>query len=61
MKLSRVGVDLGKNVYQLHGATDCAAVRKALREEQQERRQRCRGDLRSHELTEHALCHGEER
>jgi len=31
MKLSRVGVDLAKNVYQLHGEVDSTAVRQALR------------------------------
>ena len=32
------------------------AVRQTVSEKQQERRQRCRGDLRSDEPTEHALC-----
>ncbi len=58
MKLSRIGIALAKNVFQLHGVdrraqavwkrhlsrdrqANTAPVRPAVREEQQELRQRC--------------------
>ena len=43
-----------------HGEIDRPAVCEALCKEQQERRQRCRGDLRSHESAQHAICVGQD-
>src|SRR6267143_3852319 len=44
-----------------HGEADGAQVRGTLQEERQERRQRCRSDLRGGDAAEHALCAGEVR
>jgi hypothetical protein len=44
---------------RLHGEAHRAAVRQALREKQQERRQRCGGDLRGDEPAEYAFRCGQ--
>ena len=40
---------------RLHGASDAAGVREALRQKSEKRCCRCRGDLRSRHATEHAF------
>src|SRR6266853_4232582 len=42
-----------------HGAADGAQVRGPVQGGRQERRQRCRGDLRGSDAAEHAFCAGE--
>src|SRR5262249_35161586 len=44
-----------------YGTAHLPAVRQTLRQNEQERRSRCRGDLRGGGTTEHALRAGEER
>ena len=45
---------------QAKGFTVRLIACEALCKDQQERRQRCRGDLRSHESAQHAICVGQD-